>query len=44
MMSSMVQWTKRNRNNMFINPLSLPWLSEISRTVHLALLGLTAGK
>ena len=43
-MNSMVQWTKRDRNNRFVNPPSLPWLSEISGAVHLALLGLTAGR
>ena len=41
---SMVQWTKHNRNNRFVNLPSLPWLSEISGAVHLALPGLTAGR
>ena len=36
-----VQWIERNRNNRFMNLLSLPELSEISGTVHL---GLTAGR
>ena len=35
--------TERNRNNRFVNPLSLPWLSEISGTVHLVQPGLTTG-
>ena len=36
----MVQWVNRFRNNIFINPPSLLWLSEISGALHLALLGL----
>ena len=42
--NSMVQWTERNRNNKFVNPPSLPLLSEISGAVHLALPGLTASR
>ena len=38
--NGMVQWTERNWNRS-VNPLSLPWQSEISRAVHLT--GLTAG-
>ena len=41
--NSMVQWTECNRNNRFVNPPSLPWLSEISGAVHLVQPGLTAG-
>ena len=42
--NNIVQWTKCNRNNRFGNLPSLPWLSEISGAVHLAPLGLTAGR
>ena len=42
--NSMVQWTERNRNNGFVNPPKLPWLSEISGAVHLAQPGITAGR
>ena len=37
----MVQWTKCNHNNRFVNLTSLPWLSEISGAIQLAQLGLT---
>ena len=30
----MVQWTKHNRNNRFVNLPSLPWHPEISGAVH----------
>ena len=40
---SMVQWTEHNQNNRFVNPSSLPWLSESSGAVHLAQPGHTAG-
>ena len=40
----MAQWTNVNRNDRFVNPPPLPWLSEISGTIHLALPGLTAGR
>ena len=40
----MAQWTNVNRNNRFVNPPPLPWLSEISGALHLALPGLTAGR
>ena len=39
---TMAQWTNVNRNNRFVNPPPLPWLSEISGALHLALPGLTA--
>ena len=39
----MEQWTNVNRNNRFINPPLLPWMSEVSGAVHLALPGLMAG-
>ena len=42
--NSMVQWTKHNRNNRFVNPPSLPYLSEIPGAVHLAQPGLTVGR
>ena len=42
--NSLVQWTECNQNNRFVNPPSLPWLSEISGAVHLVLPGLTAGR
>ena len=42
--NGIVQWTKCNRNNRFMNMSSLPWQPETSRVVHLALLGLTAGR
>ena len=40
---AMAQWVNHLRNNIFINPLPLPLLCEISRALHLAQLGLTAG-
>ena len=40
---TMAQWTNINRNNRFVNPPPLSWMSEISGAVHLALLGLMAG-
>ena len=40
----MVQWVNRLRNNIFLNPPSLPLLCEISGALHLAQPGLTAGR
>ena len=40
----MVQWINRLRNNIFVNPLPLPLLCEISGAIHLAQQGLTAGR
>ena len=40
----MGQWVNRLRNNIFVNPPSLPFLCEISGALHLAQPGLTAGK
>ena len=41
----MVQWVNRLRNNIFVNPPSLPaLLCEISGALHLAQPGLTAGR
>ena len=40
----MVQWVNRLRNNIFVNPLPLPLLCEISGALHLAQPGLTAGR
>ena len=39
----MVQWVNRLRNNIFVNPVPLPLLCEISGALHLAQSGLTAG-
>ena len=39
----MVQWINRLQNNIFVNPLSLPLLCEISGALHLAQPGLMAG-
>ena len=39
----MAQWVNHLRNNIFVNPLPLPLSCEISGTLHLAQLGLTAG-
>ena len=39
----MAQWVNRLRNNIFVNPLPLPLLCEISGALHLAQSGLTAG-
>ena len=41
---TMAQWVNRLRNNIFVNPLPLPLLCEISGALHLAQLGLTAGR
>ena len=38
----MVQWVNRLQNNIFVNPLPLPYC-EISGALHLVQLGLTAG-
>ena len=40
----MAQWVNRLWNNIFINATSLPLLCEISRALHLAQPGLTAGR
>ena len=40
----MAQWVNRLRNNIFVNPPPLPLLCEISGALHLAQLGLTAGR
>ena len=40
----MAQWVNRLRNNIFVNPPPLPLSCEISRALHLAQLGLTAGR
>ena len=39
----MAQWENRLRNKIFVNPLPLPLLCEISGALHLAQPGLTAG-
>ena len=39
----MAQWVNRLRNNIFVNPPSLPLLCEISGALHLVQPGLTAG-
>ena len=39
----MAQWVSRLRNNIFVNPLPLHLLCEISGALHLAQPGLTAG-
>ena len=39
----MVQWVNRLQNNIFVNPLPLPLLCEISGALHLTQLGLMAG-
>ena len=39
----MAQCVNRLRNNIFVNPLPLPLLCEISGVLHLAQPGLTAG-
>ena len=39
----MVQWVNCLRNNIFVNPPSLPLSCEISGALHLVQLGLTAG-
>ena len=38
----MVQWVNCLRNNIFINPLTLPLSCEFSGALHLVQLGLTA--
>ena len=40
----MAQWINRLQNNIFVNPLQLPLLCEISGALHLAQPGLTAGR
>ena len=40
----MEQWVNRLWNNIFVNPLPLPLSCEISGALHLAQLGLTAGR
>ena len=42
--NTMVQWTKHNQNNKFVNLPSLLWQLEISGAVHLSLLGLMVGR
>ena len=37
------QWVNHLQNNIFVNPLPLPLLCEISGALHLAQLGLTTG-
>ena len=39
----MVQWVNRLRNNIFVNPLPLPLLCEISGPLHLVQPDLMAG-
>ena len=40
----MAQWVNRLRNNIFVNAPPLPLLCEISGALHLAQLGLMAGR
>ena len=40
----MAQWTNINRNNRFVNPLPLSWMTKVSGAVHLALPGLMVGR
>ena len=40
----MAQWVNRLQNNIFVNPPPLPLLCEIFGALHLAQLGLTAGR
>ena len=40
----MAQWVNRLRNNIFVNPPPLPLSCELSGALHLAQLGLTAGR
>ena len=40
----MAQWVNRLRNNIFVNPLPLPLLYEISGALHLVQPGLTADR
>ena len=39
----MAEWVNRLWNNIFVNPLPLPLLCEVSGALHLAQPGLTAG-
>ena len=41
---AMAQWVNRLWNNIFVNPPPLPLSCEISGALHLAQLGLTAGR
>ena len=41
---TMAQWKSVNRNNAFVNPPRLPFSCEISGALHLAELGLMAGR
>ena len=40
----MAQWVNHLRNNIFVNPMPLPLLCEISGALNLAQLGSTAGR
>ena len=40
----MAQWVNRLQNNVFVNPLPLPLLCEISGALHLAQPSLTVGR
>ena len=40
----MAQWVNRLRNNIFVNPLPLPLLCEISGALHLAQPSFMAGR
>ena len=40
----MAQWVNRLRNNIFVNPPSLPLLCEISGALHLTQPGFMAGR
>ena len=40
----MAQWTNLDQNNIFVNPTRLTLLYEKSGAIHLAELGLTAGR
>ena len=40
----MAQWVNRLRNNIFVNPPPLPLSCKISGALHLAQLGLMAGR
>ena len=40
----MAQWVNYLRNNVFVNPLTLPLLCKNSGALHLAQPGLTAGR
>ena len=41
---AMAQWVNRLRNNIFVNPAPLPLSCEIYGALHLAQLGLMAGR